>query len=141
MAMTSYGNARDENHRQWMIQKERERPQREKIGQEFKQARERAGFSVNAMARMTGLAWKTVQKFEDGEYVMRPKLIQATLWNALKLKEVDIVRNHLGSIKDILCRDNALQKVSAQIIQFPKRSEAPRLKGPALRTRSANPII
>lgn len=91
----------DEGYRYWLEVKEAERPEREEEGGEFRIAREGAGFTIDAIARKTGMAWKTVAKFESGEYVQRPKLVKRALWNALKIKQIEIVQVHLPSLTSL----------------------------------------
>ena len=79
---------KNEEFMNWLAEREAERPLREKRGRAFAEAREAAGISRNKMAKLTGLAWKTIEKFECGDVVKRAKFVETALWNSLQLTEI-----------------------------------------------------
>ena len=80
-----------EANKYWLEKDKAERPMRRALGQAFRKAREVAGFSRNAMAKLAGIAAATLKKFEEGEFVERPRLVATSLKNALKNKQLQIV--------------------------------------------------
>ena len=105
-----------ESRQGWEERDKVERPIRQALGQAFRQARESAGFSRNAMAKLSGMAVATLKKFEDGDYVLRQKLVARGLVNALKNRQFQILIESLT---------RHLPSVLEQII--PKDSRPPRL--------------
>ena len=64
---------------------------RRAMGQEFRKQREAAGISRKQMAKLTGLSNATVGRFEEGEYIQRPKAMIKLLVNTLRLQQMQTV--------------------------------------------------
>lgn len=101
-ALQNKGSASNETYTKWLAEKETERPLREARGQSFAQAREAAGISRHKMAKLTGLAWKTIDNFERGEVVARPKFVEIALWNSLQLDEIKSVGKVMPAILSMI---------------------------------------
>lgn len=86
--LTSAGKTNDrENELIWQAKNKAERPMRMARGREFCKQREAAGISLTRMAKLTGLSITTVSRFEDGEYIQRPKAMTKLLFNTLRLHQ------------------------------------------------------
>jgi hypothetical protein len=87
---------------QWKIKLEKQRPEREAEGRAFRQKREAAALSVYAMAKQSGLAYSTIQRYEQGKYVTRRKVVKTTLENALTnwhlIRFAKAIRSHLPAV-------------------------------------------
>ena len=75
----------------WLEIQEMERTEREERGKEFQKARESAELSRNAMARLAGLSAGTLKRFEQGQNILRPRLVEKALANALEIERLQKV--------------------------------------------------
>ena len=79
-----------------------ERAEREERGKAFQKARESAGLSRNAMARLAGISASTLKKYELGLYIRRPRLVEKALANALEIERLrkvfGVLVNQLPSV-------------------------------------------
>ena len=99
--------------RVWLEMQEEEREERverEERGREFQKARESAGLSRNAMARLASLSANTLKRYESGKKILRSRLVEKALDNALEIErlqrvfgilvnQLPIVLQHLNSDK------------------------------------------
>ena len=86
-ALAEWNFSRNDKNARW----EAERPARIALGRAFERAREEAGISRTKMAKMAGIAWGTLRKFENGQYVRREKLVGSSLVHALQNKQLQVV--------------------------------------------------
>ena len=75
----------------WLEIQEIERAEREERGKEFQKARESAGLSRNAMARLAGISASTLKRYELGKNILRPRLVEKALANALEIERLQKV--------------------------------------------------
>ncbi len=75
----------------WLETQAMEREEREERGKEFQKARESAGLSRNAMARLAGISGSTLKRFELGQNTLRPRLVEKALVNALEIERIQKV--------------------------------------------------
>ena len=83
--------ARNEGERIQLAMQEEERVEREERGRDFQKARESAELSRNAMARLAGLSAITLKKYELGKNILRPRLVEKALANALEIERLQKV--------------------------------------------------
>ena len=99
----------------WLEMQEEERAEREERGREFQKARESAGLSRNAMARLASLSASTLKRYESGKKILRSRLVEKALDNALEIerlqrvfgvlvKQLPTVLQHLNSEKSRFSR-------------------------------------
>ena len=97
----------------WLEIQEMEREEREERGKEFQKARESAELSRYAMARLAGISASTLKRFELGQNILRPRLVEKALENALEnermkkvfgvlVNQLPIVLRHLDSSRPCL---------------------------------------
>ena len=67
---------------------EEDRLFREEKGREFQKARESAELTRNAMARLAGISWSTLKRFETGKNILRTQLVEKSLTNALEMERL-----------------------------------------------------
>lgn len=70
----------------WLETQEMEREEREERGKEFQKARESAELSRCAMARLAGISASTLKRYELGQNILRPRLVEKALVNALEIE-------------------------------------------------------
>lgn len=81
----------NEGERIQLAMQEEERVEREERGRDFQKARESAELSRNAMARLAGLSAITLKKYELGKNILRPRLVEKALANALEIERLQKV--------------------------------------------------
>ena len=84
-------NKMNEGERIQLAMQEEERVEREERGRDFQKARESAELSRNAMARLAGLSAITLKKYELGKNILRPRLVEKALANALEIERLQKV--------------------------------------------------
>ena len=84
-------NTMNEGERIQLAMQEEERVEREERGRDFQKARESAELSRNAMARLAGLSAITLKKYELGKNILRPRLVEKALANALEIERLQKV--------------------------------------------------
>ena len=103
-------NKMNEGERIQLAMQEEERVEREERGREFQKDREAAGLSRNAMARLASLSANTLKRYESGKKILRSRLVEKALDNALEIErlqrvfgilvnQLPIVLQHLNSEK------------------------------------------
>lgn len=75
----------------WLEIQEIERAEREERGKGFQKARESAELSRNAMARLAGISASTLKRYEMGKNILRPRLVEKALANALEIARLQKV--------------------------------------------------
>ena len=103
-SLAEWNFSRNDKNARW----ESERPARIALGRAFERAREEAGISRTKMAKMAGIAWGTLRKFESGQYVRREKLVASSLVNALKNKQLQVVWDSIKTFPGMWQNMNAL---------------------------------
>ena len=84
-------NKMNEGERIQLAMQEEERVEREERGRDFQKARESAELSRNARARVAGLSAITLKKYELGKNILRPRLVEKALANALEIERLQKV--------------------------------------------------
>lgn len=75
----------------WLETQAMEREEREERGKEFQKARESAALSRYAMARLAGISASTLKRYEQGQNILRPRLVEKALVNALEIERMQKV--------------------------------------------------
>ena len=94
----------------WLEIQEIERAEREERGKEFQKARESAGLSRNAMAQLAGISPSTLKRYELGKNILRPRLVEQALANALEIERLQKVFGVLGNQLPPLLRHLVLSR-------------------------------
>ena len=94
----------------WLEIQEMERAEREERGKVFQKARESAELSRNAMARLAGISASTLKRYELGKNILRPRLVEQALANALEIERLQKVFGVLGNQLPPLLRHLVLSR-------------------------------
>ena len=94
----------------WLETQAMEREEREERGKEFQKARESAGLSRNAMAQLAGISPSTLKRYELGKNILRPRLVEQALANALEIERLQKVFGVLGNQLPPLLRHLVLSR-------------------------------